>query len=178
MTRHLRGFGRWLTDWRNLATLVAAVLVALLAAVVIDSIQGRRDAMRDLSKAVAELERRGVQVDTLTAELAQTQTSRDTVAEELRALRELLVDRDVIEPRPQQEPGSTGGPPSTSPQAPAGRAPSSPRPAEQKPQGRQNSQQNPPPPAEQPPPPPPEDEPKPPGPLPPVTCDLLPPLCS
>lgn len=109
MTGRLRAFGRWASDWRTGATVIAAVLVALLAVIVIDSIQSRRDsdartdrALGELSVTVAELQRRGVRIDDLAAQLNETSTSRDRLAEEVRALRELLIDMDMIEPRPAQ----------------------------------------------------------------------------
>lgn len=125
MTGRLRGLGRWIGDWRTGATIVASILVALLALVVIDSIQSRRasDARADRTVAelqitVQELQRRGVRIDDLAAQLDAAATSRDRLAEEVRALRELLIDAGMLEPRPAvtaRETPRTG--PGTSPRA-------------------------------------------------------------
>lgn len=112
----LRGFGRWVSDWRTGTVVVASVLVALLAVVVVDSIQARRASearadltLHELQIAVQELQRRGVRIDALAGQLEQAQSSRDDLAEQVRGLRELLIDRDVIEPRPQQTPSARPG---------------------------------------------------------------------
>lgn len=134
----LRNVGRWLTDWRNGATLVASVLVALLVVVVVDSIQGRRAESARVDRVIdeqaitlGELQRRGVRIDELADDLARAQSSRDAVTEELRALREMLVDQGVVEPRPQQPVAVPQTPPV--PSAPAVSAGPSPRPAETNP---------------------------------------------
>lgn len=108
MTGRLRKLFRWTADWRTGAVLVAAVLVALLTIIVIDSIESRRAAddradrtLAELEITVQELQRRGVRIDALAAQLEEASTSRGKLAEEVRALRELLIDRGVIEPRPQ-----------------------------------------------------------------------------
>lgn len=44
---------RWLTDWRSLATIVAAVLVGLLAVLVVTSIADRQQAIHALQGATA-----------------------------------------------------------------------------------------------------------------------------
>lgn len=107
----LRNLGRWLTDWRTGATVVASILVALLAVIVIDAIQSRRASearadrtIRELEITVEELQRRGVRIDDLAAQLDDAAASRDRLAEEVRALRELLIDMDAIEPRPAASP--------------------------------------------------------------------------
>lgn len=99
MTGRLRAFGRWLTDWRTGATVIAAVLVALLAVIVVDAIQSRRDADTRTDRAIGELERRGERITALAAQLEDASTARAQLAEEVRALRELLIDGGMLEPR-------------------------------------------------------------------------------
>ena len=131
----LRAFGRWLTDWRTGATLVASILVALLAIIVVDAIQSRRaaDARADrtigeLEVTVGELRRRGERIDALAAQLEEASGARAQLAEEVRALRELLIDGGMLEPRP----AATVADPRTGPGASPRATPSpTPRPSAQ-----------------------------------------------
>lgn len=115
MTGRIRNLGRWVTDWRTGATLIASILVALLAVIVIDSIQSRRAAddrtdrtISELEVTVRELQRRGERIDALAAQLEETSAGRAQLAEEVRALRELLIDMDRLEPRPAASPTPRG----------------------------------------------------------------------
>lgn len=94
-----------------LAGLPAAVLVALLVVVVVDGIQSRRDAdgradraLSDMHTALEELQRRGDRIDVLNQRLAEQVEAREELSEQVRALRELLIDMGALEPRPAEQP--------------------------------------------------------------------------
>lgn len=61
--RHLARLGRFVTDWRNGATLLASVLVALLVFLVIDAQQARNDSAEAQKRTSAAATRR---IDLLT----------------------------------------------------------------------------------------------------------------
>lgn len=56
--RRLRTLGRWVTDWRNGATLAATLFAVVLILVVNDAIAGRREAFEQLSASRAAASRR------------------------------------------------------------------------------------------------------------------------
>lgn len=134
----LRALLRRVTVWQ-VGTLLAAILVALLALVVVDAVQARRDADRQRDAVITELQRRGVRIDALTEQLDEAASSRDRLAEEVRALREQLIDAGMLDPRPadpapRPTPGASGAArpapaPRTAPTAPSSSPPSSPSPS-------------------------------------------------
>ena len=105
---------------------IAAVLAALLIVVVVDSISSRRDADDRTDKTIAELERRGERIGELNRQVAQLNTDRADLAEEVRALRELLIDSGMLEPRPSA--GSAPRPAPSPQAAPKPRSSPKPRP--------------------------------------------------
>lgn len=74
-----RSFGRWLTNWRNPATLVAAVFVTILAITVMDSISTRDRAFdaqqRTVQQALDARQAATRRIDALTGEINRLQQS-------------------------------------------------------------------------------------------------------
>lgn len=170
--RRLRTLGRWLTDWRNGATLAASLLLVVVILVVNDSIAGRREAFDQLDAARAGATRRidllQHRIDELVGQGQANSADLGELVGEINALRAQVEDmggRPVVAERTVPATSSTTARPEGSPASPGPTSTTTAPPA--------------PPPTQPPPTQPPPDEPHPTTPLP-VPCGtvFVPVLCA
>ena len=108
---------RWLLDWRNGATVLASILVALLGLVVVDSIHGRHQANRLLQREIARgVDARAASTRRIDALTRQVGALTEQVSELRDQLLRLGVEPTVAAPAVQPVPSTTSTtrpPPST-----------------------------------------------------------------